>query len=279
MPRYVIPLKRYFIIYLVITYFSIITVANGAFEERFLSSRATAMGGSYSALPVDQFALFGNVANLSNQNQLMFNVIYSRPFGLKELSQSGFALVIPSRFGGFDLAASNFGFSLYRENWLSVGYAKNIFKKISIGLSLYYMEVRIKNYGEGNGIGLNSGISAELNENLVLGLTIRNMNSPNINEKDNSLPMSTRLGLFYVPVGNLKLITEYQKERGFSDILRVGTEIEIFPSQFPRLGVSNNPSNFSIGFGLTSKGIVIDYAVVTHRFLGTTQNISFGFTF
>lgn len=254
-------------------------MANGAFEERFLSSRATAMGGSYSALPVDQFALFGNVANLSNQNQLMFNVIYSRPFGLKELSQSGFALVIPSRFGGFDLAASNFGFSLYRENWLSVGYAKNIFKKISIGLSLYYMEVRIKNYGEGNGIGLNSGISAELNENLVLGLTIRNMNSPNINEKDNSLPMSTRLGLFYVPVGNLKLITEYQKERGFSDILRVGTEIEIFPSQFPRLGVSNNPSNFSIGFGLTSKGIVIDYAVVTHRFLGTTQNISFGFTF
>ena len=237
------------------------------------------MGGSYSALPSDELSLFGNVANLSNQKQLKFNVIFSRPFGLKELSQSGLALAIPSRVGGFGIAASRFGFSLYHENWLSLGYGKKIFKKVSIGLSLYYMEVRIKSYGAGRGMSLNSGVSAELKENLILGLTIRNINSPSIHSEDNSLPLSTRLGLLYVPVSNLKVITEFQKERGFSDILRVGAEIEIIPSQFLRLGVSNNPSNFSIGFGLKSNGIAIDYAAVTHQYLGTTQNLSIGITF
>ena len=128
-------------------------------------------------------------------------------------------------------------------------------------------------------MSMNSGILAELKDNLILGLTIRNLNSPTVSAGEESLPPSMRLGLLYLPASNFKVITEYQKERGFSDILRVGAEIELFPSQFLRLGVSNNPSIISMGFGLTSKGITIDYSAVTHQFLGTTQNISFGFTF
>ena len=125
-----------FVISLILPYLLLINEAGGAFEERLLSARASALGGSYSALPSDQLALFGNVANLTKQSQLNFSVIYSRPFGLKELSQSGLAMAIPSRFGAFGLSASRFGFSLYRENLLSVGYAINPFKNISIGISL-----------------------------------------------------------------------------------------------------------------------------------------------
>lgn len=279
MPGYITSQWSCFVISLILPYLLLINEAGGAFEERLLSARASALGGSYSALPSDQLALFGNVANLTKQSQLNFSVIYSRPFGLKELSQSGLAMAIPSRFGAFGLSASRFGFSLYRENLLSVGYAINPFKNISIGISLNLMEVRIKGYGVGRSMSMNSGILAELKDNLILGLTIRNLNSPTVSAGEESLPPSMRLGLLYLPASNFKVITEYQKERGFSDILRVGAEIELFPSQFLRLGVSNNPSIFSMGFGLTSKGITIDYSAVTHQFLGTTQNISFGFTF
>ncbi|MCH8928010.1 MAG: hypothetical protein IIB39_04745 [Candidatus Marinimicrobia bacterium] len=279
MPGYITSQWSCFVISLILPYLLLINEAGGAFEERLLSARASALGGSYSALPSDQLALFGNVANLTKQSQLNFSVIYSHPFGLKELSQSGLAMAIPSRFGAFGLSASRFGFSLYRENLLSVGYAKNPFKNISIGISLNLMEVRIKGYGVGRSMSMNSGILAELKDNLILGLTIRNLNSPTVSAGEESLPPSMRLGLLYLPASNFKVITEYQKERGFSDILRVGAEIELFPSQFLRLGVSNNPSIISMGFGLTSKGITIDYSAVTHQFLGTTQNISFGFTF
>ena len=279
MSGYISFLKRYFVLSLILLHFFPTNKANGAFEGRLLSARASALGGLYSALPSDHLALFGNVANLTKHDQLKFSVIFSRPFGLKELSHSGLALAIPSRYGSFGLAASRFGFSLYRESLLSFGYANNPYKNIFFGISLNMMEVRIKGYGVGRSISLNSGILAEVKDNIILGLTVRNINSPNISADDSSLPPSMRLGLLYLPANNIKVIAEYQKEESFDDILRVGTEIELYPSQFLRLGVSNNPSIISMGFGLTSNGITIDYSAVTHQFLGTTQNISFGFTF
>ena len=279
MPGYIRFLKRCFVLSLIFLHFFLTNRANGAFEERLLSARASAMGGLYSALPSDQFALFGNVANLTKHDQLKFSVIYSRPFGLKELSQSGLALAIPSRYGSFGLAASRFGFSLYRESLLSFGYANNPYKNIYYGISLNVMEVRIKGYGVRRNISLNSGILAELRDNIILGLTIRNINSPNISADNKSSPPSMRVGLFYLPASDFKVIVEYQKEEGYRDILRVGTEIELYPLQFLRLGVSNNPSIISIGFGLASNGITIDYSASTHQFLGTTQNISFGLAF
>lgn len=279
MSGYISFLKRCFVLSLILLHLFPTNKVNGAFEERLLSARASALGGLYSALPSDQLALFGNVANLTKHDQLKFSVIFSRPFGLKELSHSGLALAIPSKYGSFGLAASRFGFSLYRESLLSFGYANNPYKKIYFGISLNVMEVRIKGYGVGRSISLNSGILAEVKDNIILGLTVRNVNSPNISADDKSLPPSMRLGLLYLPANNIKVIAEYQKEENFGDILRVGTEIELYPSQFLRLGVSNNPSIISMGFGLTSNGITIDYSAVTHQFLGTTQNISIGFTF
>lgn len=279
MSGYISFLKRCFVLSLIFLHLFHTNKVNGAFEERLLSARASALGGLYSALPSDQLALFGNVANLTKHDQLKFSVIFSRPFGLKELSHSGLALAIPSKYGSFGLAASRFGFSLYRESLLSFGYANNPYKNIYFGISLNVMEVRIKGYGVGRSISLNSGILAEVKDNIILGLTVRNVNSPNISADDKSLPPSIRLGLLYLPANNIKVIAEYQKEESFGDILRVGTEIELYPSQFLRLGVSNNPSIISMGFGLTSNGITIDYSAVTHQFLGTTQNISFGFTF
>ena len=108
--------------------------------------RASALGGLYSALPSDLLALFGNVANLTKHDQLKFSVIFSRPFGLKELSHSGLALAIPSKYGSFGLAVSRFGFSLYRESLLSFGYANNPYKNIYFGISLNVMEVRTRLY-------------------------------------------------------------------------------------------------------------------------------------
>lgn len=276
---YISFLKSGFVLSLIFLHLFPTNKANGAFEGRLLSARASALGGLYSALPSDQLALFGNVANLTKHDKLKFSVIFSRPFGLKELSHSGLALAIPSKYGSFGLAASRFGFSLYRESLLSFGYANNPHKNIYFGISLNMMEVRIKGYGVGRSISLNSGILAEVKDNIILGLTVRNINSPKISADDRSLPRSMRLGLLYLPANNIKVIAEYQKEESFDDILRVGTEIELYPSQFLRLGVSNNPSIISMGFGLTSNGITIDYSAVTHQFLGTTQNISFGFTF
>lgn len=279
MPGYIRSLRGLFVLSLMLLYLFLPGKTSGAFEERLLSARVSAMGGLYSALPSDQFALFGNVANLTKHDHLKFSVIFSRPFGLKELSESGLVLAIPSRFGGFGFAASRFGFSLYRESLLSFGYANNPHKNIFFGFSLNLMEVKIQGYGVGRSVSLNSGILAELTDNILLGFTIRNINSPTIRTGDKSLQPSMRLGLFYLPTEKFKVIAEYQKENGFSDILRVGTEIELYPSQFLRLGVSNNPSIISMGFGLTSNGITIDYSAITHQFLGTTQNISFGFTF
>ena len=80
-------MKRCFVLSLIILHLFPTNKANGAFEERLLSARASALGGLYAALPSDQLALFGNVANLTKHDQLKFSVIFSCPFGLKELSK------------------------------------------------------------------------------------------------------------------------------------------------------------------------------------------------
>lgn len=253
--------------------------ASGAFEERFIPPRALAMGGVYSVLSTGESALFGNVAILSFAERVRIDVQYARPFGLKELAQSSLTVAMPSRSGNYGFGISRFGFSAYEEIQVSVGLSKMILEKVSAGIALRYMSVAIAGYGASSVVGLDAGIIIKMKESLNFALVAKNINSPKVISNEEPVTPNIRIGLSYSPHNNVVLVGELQKEKYFDKTLRLGAEFEIIKDQYLRFGLSNNPSSFSMGFGLSLNDAEINFSAVTHQYLDLSQSLSFGYLF
>ena len=253
--------------------------AIGAFEERFITPRALAMGGVYSVLSTAESALFGNVANLSFAERVRIDVQYARPFGLKELAQSGLTVAIPNRRGSFGFGISSFGFSAYEEKQISAGFSKKILEQLFAGIALRYMSVAITGYGAASMIGLDVGLMIKTNESLKFALVAKNINSPKFISNGKPVSPNVKIGLSYSPHSGVVLVGELQKEKYFNKIVRLGAEFELIKGQYLRFGLSNNPSSFSMGFGLSVHGAEISFSAVTHQYLDLSQSLSFGYLF
>jgi len=253
--------------------------ASGAFEERFIPPRALAMGGVYSVLSTGESALFGNVANLSFVERVRVDVQYARPFGLKELAQSGLTVAIPNRRVSFGFGISRFGFSAYEEKLITAGFSKKILEQISAGIALRYMSVAITGYGAASVIGLDAGILIKMTESLNFALVAKNINSPKVMSKEEPVSPNIKIGFSYSPHSSVVLVGEWQKERDFDKTIRLGAELELIKGQYLRFGLSNNPSSFSMGFGLSMNGTDINFSAVTHQYLDLSQSLSFGYLF
>ena len=253
--------------------------AGGAFEERFIPPRALAMGGVYSVLSTGESALFGNVASLSFAERVRIDVQYARPFGLKELAQSGLTVAIPNRMGSFGFGISRFGFSAYEEKQISAGFSKKILEQLFAGIALRYMSVAITGYGASSMIGLDVGLMIKMKESLNFALVAKNINSPKVIANEEPVSPNVKIGLSYSPHNSVVLVGELQKEGNFDNTIRLGAEFELIKGQYLRFGLSNNPSSFSMGFGVSVNGADLNFSAVTHQYLDLSQSLSFGYLF
>ena len=103
-----------------------------------IGTRSAALAHSSSCLH-DVWSSRNNQGSLGFVRQADVGAFYENRFFVKELSQSGFAAVVPIKKGTFSLAYSSIGYKLYRESQVTLGYGLKLSETISLGVGFDYL--------------------------------------------------------------------------------------------------------------------------------------------
>jgi hypothetical protein len=243
-----------------------------AYSQYNPGAKQISLSNSDVALSNDVFSLFNNPAGLSQMNWREVGVYYSpAPFGLSELANGFVAYHEPSQFGSFAIGGMSYGFELYRESKLSLGYSYNYLNKFFAGITINYQTVSIQNYGNDGAIFLNLGGLAYVSNILRLGFSIQNVNRASFGSDDDQIPIIFNTGFSYDVVDELTLNFAVEKDIKYKASFQFGISYDIIENLSLRTGFSNEPSKFSAGIGINYSIFSLDYAMFTHNDLGLTH--------
>jgi hypothetical protein len=258
----------------VILFLFLHSFAYGGFEQRSMSARGKAMGGATSTLSGDAWSAAANPATLTGLTSNQFSFTSSpRPFGLRELSSSAFAIGVPTDIGAFGCAARNYGFDFYKETSLSCCYA-TVISKLSFGAEVTFDHVAIERYGSAGTVEIAAGLFSNITSQLYAGVVMRNMTSAMIGAAREKLPQVCSAGISYLPLHNVMLACEYEKQLGFNPSPHLGMEYRVVESFAVRAGISEEPNISSGGIGITFGFMEFDYALSLHETLGWSHEFS-----
>ncbi len=223
------------------------------------------------------FSLFTNPSGLSLNKKSQFGIFYSpSPFGIKELANGYITFNQPTSFGSFAVGGMNYGFDLYKENRIYLGYSNIISDKFLFGISFFNQVINIKNYGSINFFNFIFGSIFLINNNFSVGFTLCN---PIRNQDYCSLTTNIRTGLTYRIFDYAKIHFSIYKELNFPLSISSGIEYSIFKYFALYFGIQNNPNIFSGGIGINYSFINLNYAINSHQDLGLTHQIGLTINF
>lgn len=291
-------------IFILLNFISAQIITNNSFN----TARSVSMAGATVSNPGNIESVFYNPANLSNLSgssvllgSTMFYEQENLDYQFAALSfkldkKNAMAITIQKLGVSADQSLNELsseisisisqGFHLLkdRNSSLSLGYNANYFI-LSQGSSAGTM-------GDGSnglpgkkmyGFGLDLGVLASLREKVVLGVFIKNINSPRIGRGSNAqfLPRRLNIGCTYHPTQSLK--TSFVYERliySNTNQFRFGVEYEFHKYFILRTGVQMKPNRFGFGFlSPINDKMSIAYGLITHPVLPLTHNAEFGLNF
>ncbi len=251
---------------------SILLLSKCVFCQFDPGAEQISLSGSNVTDDKNVFSLFNNAACLHLLNHREFGLFYSpSPFGLKELSNTFLAYSEPFDFGTIAVGAMYYGFDLYNEEKISLGYSNLIIKDLWCGLVLNLHSVRIKNYGSDLAFYLNIGLRIRIIENLFLGFSFSNVNRSTFGKDKNQIPSFLKTGLGYRPAGNVLILTSFEKDIEFKEEIMFGISYDIIKHFSLRSGFSTQISKFSAGLGFRYSIFNLNYGLVFHNDLGLTH--------
>ncbi len=243
-----------------------------SFAQENPGARQIALSHADAATSNDAFALFNNPAGLAELCSHQVGLFYSPSLlGLTEISSGYGTYSYPSSIGTFSTGFMIFGFDLYKETKLAIGFGKKFYDNLSIGAAAFYKNLSIKNYGTRGYLLFNLGGIYKVSDKLKLGFSFENITRTTIGEEDNQFPVVFWTGLSYNLINDFTVFTALKKELGFNVSFRLGAEYVLLECLHLRVGTSNEPNIYSGGIGITYNIFQFDYAVFSHTDLGLTH--------
>lgn len=265
-----------FLLSVLIICFSVVAIA-----QYNPGARQISLANSDVALANDVFSLFNNPAGLSQLNWREVGIYYSpAPFGLTELANGYVAYIEPFNFGSMAVGGFTYGFDLYRESKVLLGYSYNYKNSFFFGLSVNYHTFSIKNYGSTGAFYINAGALAYILKNFRWGFHVSNINRASLGNDDDQIPMILSTGFSYNLLNSFSLNFSLEKDIRYNPSVQFGIEYDIIKYLSLRIGASNEPSRFTTGIGINYSIFSLDYSLFTHPDLGLTHQagiiLSFG---
>lgn len=259
----------------------ILTLNSIIYAQYSPGARQISLANSDVALANDVFSLFSNPAGLAQLDWREVGIYYSpAPFGLTELSNGYVAYNEPFDFGSISIGAMTYGFDLYRESKVVLGYSYNYENILFAGATVNYHTYSIQNYGSTSAFYFNLGGLVYILDELRWGFFVNNLNRASVADIDDQIPMVFATGLSFDIIQNFSLNFALEKDIRFNPSVQFGIEYDIIEYLSLRAGTSNDPSRFTAGVGINYSIFSLDYAFFTHQDLGLTHQagiiLSFG---
>ena len=235
-------------------------------------ARQISLANSDVALANDVFTLFNNPGGLAQLNWREVGVYYSpAPCGLTELANGYVAYHEPFSIGSMAIGGMTYGYDLYRESKIILGYSYNYENIFFAGAAINYHSFSIKNYGSTGTFYFNLGGLVYLLDEVRWGFYVNNINKATIADTDDQIPMIFSTGFSFDIINNFSLNFSLEKDIRYSPSVQFGIDYDIIEYLSLRFGGSNQPSRFSTGIGINYSIFSLDYAFFTHPDLGLTH--------
>jgi hypothetical protein len=255
--------------------FSILPVAaHSGFEKNGCGARAVGLATAYVAIADDPWAVYYNPAGLARISSFQTAVFFSpAQFGMSELRTVCAGTTIPLSFCTGDLVIDQFGFDLYRETSVALGFGISVNEWIALGASTHLNRIAIEGYGACSRVVFDVGGIASITDDVRLGWSWKNVTQTNVGVHSDLLPQIMSMGVCYEITEHSRLTVELEKDMRYPIIKKFGCEQQLFDVLSVRLGISDNPDKFSCGIGVRALGCEFSYAGYSHQQLGWTHQI------
>lgn len=266
---------------LVILYcFSALVCVKAQTSNTLLGGRSSGMA-NVGVVLADEWAIFNNIAGLTQQKQLAVLAAYENRFNFAPFQTFGVGAVIPilenKSAGGFTI--SRFGDALYNELKISAGAAYQL-DMVSIGLKINYLQVALEDLGSRASVAFELGGLVALTEQISFGAHIYNFNRARFRSEfaeDELVPVVVKAGLSYAPTEVVLLSLEVEKDIDFPASFKAGIEYQIIKGIFGRTGVRTAPFDLHFGGGIRQKKWIFDAALSTQGALGLSYGLSLAY--
>ena len=251
-------------------------------NDNYPSGAGPAGMGNASVTMQNLWSVSHNQAGLAGLEKIAAGVYYDRRFNLDELSIKSFGAALPvSKLGVFGIHVNMFGYSLYNEKKIGIGYARKFSEMVNVGVQLNYHTTSIaENYGSNNAFTVEGGIQVKLIEGMTAGFHIFNPTQASLAEYDDErIPTIMKFGLGYKFSTKLFAAIESEKDIDQEAMFKGGIEYRPVEQIYIRAGISTNPVLNSFGAGFIIGNLQIDIAATLHQSLGYTPQASLIYTF
>lgn len=240
-----------------------------------LSAGARQVGLAYATVATNGFwASFHNQASLASMDKWSVGLNQDNRFGLSELSNKTFGMIIPSgKRGALGIVYSYYGYAEYNRHTMGLAYGMKLGEKLSAGLQTDLYSTRIAgDYRNRYDLTFEGGIQYRPVDELLLGLHAYNPLPTALHASD--IPLVLRLGASYRFASSFLAIAELEtSDRQYSNV-RVAAEYEFAGNLLLRGGFMSNPLGYSFGGGYSGRFIQANMGFITHENLGLTPSLS-----
>jgi len=262
---------------LLLTLFSFNALAG--FENRAGGARPASLSGAVAAIGGNTWSTLYNPAGLAECRGVEASAFFiPQQFGLKELRTIGLSASVPIGIGGVGMIVEQFGFELYRESSVSIGFGASIDHQIALGGTLNVVRIEVERYGSIMVPSYDFGALLQIIDGLNLGFDWRNVTGSKIGRTGESLPQVQCVGMCYVIAADSRIALELEKDIRFPFSVKTGFEQSFLETLRLRIGFASNPDKFSCGLGARFGSFEFAYAGFSHPQLGWTHQIEITFT-
>jgi hypothetical protein len=229
--------------------------------NHYHGSSALSIGNAYAHITGVQ-SIYGNPANLCSVEGWAVNISALNQYEIPELTsfQSGIMYGDP-KLGHFGFSIFQLGTTDYRDQKFLAAYARNIGRKINLGIASSFMHTQMNGYQDIDRLTLEIGAVYEIMSNIKFAIHLFN---PLIRQysKDQIIPVIMTAGLLFSMGSQADLFLEFEKN--------------IYKPVFMKFGLKYKPTErFHIGAGFfTTDGYPNITAGIQYL---QTSKISFGF--
>ncbi len=246
-----------------------------------IGARSAGMANASVCL-TDIWAAHHNQAALVGLEQAGVATYYENRFLIANLNlQSAVAILPTPKAGVFGITYSRFGNKLYSQNRYGLAYGKKLFRFLSVGIQLSYLNTHIAEiYGDKHSFIAEIGLLSQVTKKLRIGFHAFNLTRTKLADAfDERVPMNFRLGLQYDFSKKVRVAVEVEKDLEKLPVFKGGVEYQPAKIFLIRLGVGTQPFHADFGLGLKLKNLHFDVAGLIHPVLGFSPKASLAYRF
>lgn len=251
-------------------------------DDSFAGARTAAMGKTSITLQ-EMWSVLNNPAGTAWVDSYALGAYYENRFLMKETGFAALVFTCPIwKAGNINVGITHFGYNLFMQNKVVVGYSQKLFRNFSMGVQINYLSTRQSDfYGNANGLTFDLGLNYKPIEALsIAGYVFNPINVSYFESGELKMPVAMKLGISYCFSKKLLFAVETGKAmRGNIPVFKTGIEYLLKEHYAFRAGISLKPIEYSAGFGYKNAHLNIDIAYSYHQVLGSTPKLSIGYVF